>query len=43
MTDSEIKRFIEYFGESLPNPEHSPKQFMFYVKMFKHYKEIGII
>ena len=43
MTDEEILKFVdemeEHFG-TLPSPEHEPKRFAWYVKMFKYYKNI---
>lgn len=39
MTDSEIaetyERLVETFGKLLPNPEHYPKQFEYYFKMYQ--------
>ena len=39
MSEKEIKEFIDYFGDALPNPEHYPMCFMHYVKLWKFYKE----
>jgi len=33
-----IKEFIEFYGDKLPNPDQNPKQFAFYVKMYKFLK-----
>lgn len=30
---------ISEFGNRLPNPEHYPKQFQYYVKLYLHYKK----
>ena len=42
MTDEEVLKMyedmLEYFGE-LPNPEHEPRRFAHYVKVYKYYKE----
>lgn len=40
MTDELFKEFIEYFGDSLPNPEHYPNSFYHYIRLFKHLKGI---
>ncbi len=37
MTDEEIREFIEMFP-NLPNPEHYPRCFEWYVRLFWHYK-----
>ncbi len=41
MSDQEILDFVkemeEHFGE-LPNPEHEPRRFAYYIKIFKYYK-----
>jgi hypothetical protein len=43
MTQSQIEQIIEemleYFGGTLPDPEHCPKQFAYYVKLFYYYKK----
>jgi hypothetical protein len=42
MTDDEAltkyKEMEEYFGE-LPNFEHHPKQFAYYVRLYDYYKQ----
>lgn len=42
MTDEQALKIYEameeYFGHELPSPEHEPKQFAHYVKLFKYYK-----
>lgn len=44
MTQSQIEQIIEemfdYFGGTLPDPEHHPRIFAYYVKLFKYYKGI---
>jgi hypothetical protein len=32
------KEMEEMFGESLPNPEHHPIQFAYYVKLYNYQK-----
>lgn len=43
MTDKEVKAFYnklkKYYGASLANFEHYPKQFAHQVKMYKYYEE----
>lgn len=43
MTDTEIKQAYEemltMFGDKLPNPDHCPKLFAYYVKLFKYYRK----
>ena len=39
MTDEQIKEFLEMFKHyDLPNPEHYPRCFAYYVKLYKFYK-----
>ena len=35
MTDEEIKDFMEYFKNELPNPEHCPLKAMWLMKWYK--------
>lgn len=35
-TDEEIKRFVDYFGNQLPNPTNYPKTFSYYVKLWRY-------
>jgi len=35
MTDEEIKDFMEYFKNELPNPEHYPLKVMWLMKWYK--------
>ena len=41
MTDDEVlkmyERMQEVFGDELPDPEHEPIKFAYYVKIFKYY------
>jgi hypothetical protein len=41
MTEQELEILLDemyaYFGE-LPSPEHEPKRFRYYVKLYKYYK-----
>ena len=27
---------VQAFGDNLPNPEHEPRRFAYYVKIYKH-------
>ena len=42
MTNEELKKFakelVEHYGDKLPNPDHEPKRFEYYVKLFMHVK-----
>ena len=42
MTDDEIMKSYEemadMFGDKLPNPDHYPLTFAYYVKLYKYYK-----
>ena len=40
MTDEQIKDFIEYFKDILPDPETYPKTFAFYIKMYMYMHKI---
>ena len=35
MTDEEIKDFMEYFKNELPNPEHHPMKVMWLMRWYK--------
>ena len=41
MSDEEVlyhyNRMVEIFGDHLPNPEHEPIRFAYYVKVYKYY------
>lgn len=48
MTDEELLRVYkiyeemqEMFGDKLPNPEHYPRVFEYYVKLYYHSKKYG--
>ena len=34
------QEMIEMFGEKLPNPEHEPKRFDYYVQLFLYQKSL---
>ena len=42
MTNEELEKFakelVEHYGDKLPNPDHEPKRFEYYVKLFIHVK-----
>lgn len=42
MTEEEVLKEYEamadYFGDALPNFEHHPRQFAYYVKLWRYYK-----
>ena len=44
MTDEEVQKIYEdlekEFGDNLPNHEHYPQQFLYYVKMYMHKKNL---
>ena len=35
MTDEEIKDFMEYFKNELPNPDHNPMKVVWLMKWYK--------
>ena len=36
---TEIEEFLEYYKDTdLPNPEHEPRRFAYYVLMFRYWK-----
>jgi len=45
MTDQEIQKaydeMVEMWGDKLPNYEHEPIRFAFYVRMYKYLKNIA--
>jgi hypothetical protein len=41
MTEQQIKEFIEYWGDNLPNPTHYPRQFEYYVLLYRHIKGLS--
>lgn len=42
MTDEEIlkayEEMVERWGDALPNPEHEPRRFAYFVKLYNYYK-----
>jgi hypothetical protein len=42
MTDEQvqeiIKKLIELYGDLLPNPEHYPRTFDYYLRLYEHEK-----
>lgn len=36
--EEQIEEFLEMYGDRLPNPEHQPKIFEYYVRLYKHIK-----
>jgi hypothetical protein len=45
MTSEEISKvvedMIEMFGDSLPDPEHCPRQFQYYIKLYFYEKFVN--
>ena len=43
MTDEEAKTLydglVKEFGDKLPNPDHNPQSFAYYVKMYEFFNE----
>lgn len=43
MSDEEVlhhyQQMVEIFGDHLPNPEHEPIRFRYYVKLYRYYYE----
>ena len=35
MTDEELKKFMEYFKDELPNPDHHPLKVIWLMKWYK--------
>ena len=35
MTDEELQRFIEYFKDNMPDPEHYPQKVMWLMKWYQ--------
>lgn len=44
MSDEEIKKLYaemeNEYGNKLPNPDHCPKTFAYYVRLYLHFKQI---
>ena len=36
----DVQRIQELFGDRIPNPEHYPRGFAYYVKLYKHLKSL---
>jgi len=34
MSEDMIQRFLEFYDHKVPDPEHCPRQFAYYVKLF---------
>lgn len=45
MTDEEVLKIYEemkeMFGDKIPNPDHSPRQFEYFLKLYWHCKKNG--
>lgn len=35
-----IAEFIKFYDGKIPNPEHNPVEFAYYVKLFKYYRNL---
>ena len=40
MNEDAIKEFLEMYGDILPDPEHCPREFEYYVRLYKFIKEL---
>lgn len=44
MNDDEVKKLyaemVNEYGNKLPNPEHCPNTFAYYVRLYLHFKRI---
>ena len=38
MNEDAIKEFLEMYGDRLPDPEHCPREFEYYVRLYKYCK-----
>ena len=40
MTDQEVldfyQKLVDEYGDKLPNPDHHPKQFEYFVRLYRH-------
>lgn len=36
----DVQRIQELFGDRIPSPEHYPRGFAYYVKLYKHLKSL---
>lgn len=45
MTEEDVRKIyqgmVEMFGDKLPNPEHYPRTFEYYLKLYLHSKQHG--
>ena len=37
--EEEIQAFLEHYDYDVPNPEHEPRRFAYYVKLFNYTKD----
>lgn len=40
--EQEVEKIHALFGDRIPNPEHYPRGFAHYVKLYKHLKSLEI-
>lgn len=38
--EQEVEKIHALFGDRIPNPEHYPRGFAYYVKLYKHLKSL---
>jgi hypothetical protein len=38
LTQDQWNEFVEMFGEKIPDPDHNPMTFGYYVRLFKYLK-----
>jgi len=38
--EEQIEEFLKMYGDRLPNPEHCPKEFEYYVRLYKYVKGV---
>jgi len=38
LTDDDIKEFLKFYKNKVPNINQEPRRFAFYLKMWKYYK-----
>jgi hypothetical protein len=38
--EEQMKEFLEMYGDILPDPDHCPKEYEYYVKLYKYIKEL---
>lgn len=39
-TDQQVEEFIKMFGDSLPDPDHYPRTFAYFVRLYKFQKSL---